>query len=492
MQKTIKTGKPFRRQGSQLSGKKKLKKLVKKTALLFSPVKNHKNIIEEMRLQIEELHNDEPRRRAAGYRRSVGNGLYAGLIPLDAKSLIDAKPPQRGGVLNPLANKNELLKSKYETQLGKESYKLQQLNNMFEDNVKHSWAVDSERKKWVCVKPFTSIEINTNFVHACCSNYFKNDFSMGNAYTGTFEEVWNSDNAKKLRYSVSNGNFEYCNETYCNALRNPSRHPEIMFPRGITNVEVKKWEDYFLKTTPNRIHLSCDSSCNLRCSSCRDNVFVKSDEENEKTASMLENFVRPALRNCTTLSSLGNGEFFVSKPILQFYQTLSKQEFPLLKLDIITNGTLFNPERWGKLSNLKGMVNQITISIDAAEKETYEKLRRGGRWEVLYSNMEFISSLKVSNEINEIVMSFVVQKENFRQMSDYVALAKKWNADKVTFRRLKSLRTYSREAYIENDVFNKINSDYKEAAQILFGIIEKEKDIIISDNCIKPDQSVEE
>jgi wyosine [tRNA(Phe)-imidazoG37] synthetase (radical SAM superfamily) len=92
------------------------------------------------------------------------------------------------------------------------------------------------------------------------------------------------------------------------------------------------------------------------------------------------------------LSSLGNGEFFVSKPLLQFYQTLSKQEFPLLKLDIITNGTLFNLQRWEKLSNLH-------VSIDSANKETYEKIRREVRWEVLCDNMEYISLLRVSCEI---------------------------------------------------------------------------------------------
>jgi wyosine [tRNA(Phe)-imidazoG37] synthetase (radical SAM superfamily) len=190
------------------------------------------------------------------------------------------------------------------------------------------------------------------------------------------------------------------------------------------------------------------------------------------------------------LTSLGNGEFFASKSLLQFYQTLSREEFPQLKLEIMTNGTLLNQERWGKLSNLKGMVNKISVSIDAANKETYEKLRRGGRWEVLCSNMEFVSSLRVSDEIKEFNMSFVVQKENFRQMRDYVTLAKKWNAGCVSFRRLKNL-TYSPDVYIDNDVFNKENPNYKEAVQILSDIIKEENNIVISDNCIKPDQSNE-
>jgi len=396
-----------------------------------------------------------------------------------------------------LLNQNESLKLYYEQQLGKESFKMQKLNNMFEDNVKHSWVADSERKKWVCKQPFTRIDINMGgLVSTCCPNYLKHDYFIGNAYTGTFNEIWNSDIAKRLRYSVLCGNFEYCNETYCNALRNPLKF-KIMIPRDeniseFTNINAKKWEDCSLKTTPTHIHLACDVSCNLHCSSCRNHVMVNTDEENDKTALMLENFVRPALRNCTKLSSLGSGEFFISKPLLQFYQTLSKQEFPLLKLDIMTNGTLFTPRAMGKLFNLKGMVDRIQVSIDAADKETYEKLRRGGKWEVLCSNMEFISRLKVSGEIERLFMSFVVQKENFRQMQEYVTLAKKWNANVVTFRRLNNKRTYSSDDYFHNDVFNKVNPHYNEAVNILSGIYKNEKNIVISDNCIKPDLSCEE
>jgi hypothetical protein len=37
---------------------------------------------------------------------SAKYGLYAGLIPTQTNTLVELKPPQRGGVLNPLANKS--------------------------------------------------------------------------------------------------------------------------------------------------------------------------------------------------------------------------------------------------------------------------------------------------------------------------------------------------------------------------------------------------
>jgi hypothetical protein len=44
---------------------------------------------------------------SSGVRRSVRYGLYAGLIPLYTKFYSGFGPPQRGGVLNPLANKTQ-------------------------------------------------------------------------------------------------------------------------------------------------------------------------------------------------------------------------------------------------------------------------------------------------------------------------------------------------------------------------------------------------
>jgi len=216
-----------------------------------------------------------------------------------------------------------------------------------------------------------------------------------------YEEVWNSDIVKKLRYSVLHGNFEYCNIAYCNMLKNPPAYEKIMLPRNEAQhiSKYEKWQDCHLETTPTQIHLACDTSCNMHCASCRDKVHVNSDAENEKLTHLLENFVRPALGDCTLLSCLGSGEFFASKPISNFYQSLSKNIYPALKLVFLSNGTLFTPERWEKLSNLKGMVEKIAISIDAASKDTYESLRRGGQWEPLCRNLEYISSLRKTNYI---------------------------------------------------------------------------------------------
>ena len=40
------------------------------------------------------------------------------------------------------------------------------------------------------------------------------------------------------------------------------------------------------------------------------------------------------------------------------------------------------------------------MSIDAATKETYDKIRVGGDWDLLMKNIEMLSRLRVEGKIN--------------------------------------------------------------------------------------------
>ena len=65
-------------------------------------------------------------------------------------------------------------------------------------------------KKWICDRPFVGITVNSSGDVVCGCTRAKVGHIYGNIYTNNFEEIWNSDNAKKMRYCVSEGNFEYC------------------------------------------------------------------------------------------------------------------------------------------------------------------------------------------------------------------------------------------------------------------------------------------
>ncbi len=344
---------------------------------------------------------------------------------------------------------------------------LRDLENMFDDNITDTWYNECGHERYVCTQPFDRIEVDVwKSVYTCCPDYLRPELYLGKTFDSTLEEMWNSDEAKKLRYSVSKGRFEYCKRRICPMYRQPEAYPNVMLPREEWKRKDKDWRECTVDKLPSKIRLFCDGSCNLQCPSCRDSKLVNSAEENAKISQMLESFIRPALKDCTWLSALASGEFFASKPTLDFFKTLSKAEYPNLKLDILTNGILFTPNNWDKLQNLKGMVDNVSVSIDAAEKETYEKLRLGGKWDVLCNNMEFISSLKASGEISHLKMNFVVQPDNFLQARDFIALGKKWRATVVEFQRYRNFKGLDADALDSSDVFSPKHPHYEEASRL--------------------------
>ena len=354
-------------------------------------------------------------------------------------------------------------------QLGRNAYVINLLDRLHEDAVESAWDKNNERKRWICEWPFTRAQIDANGdVYTCCPDYLKrgnNSYCIGNIFADSFERIWNSDKAKKLRFSVSQGNFEYCT-VKCPALNNPSLYQSRMLSRRETGYSYDRWQDCSLEKSPIDIMTCIDATCNLYCITCRNHIHINSESQNENINHILENFVHPALRDCTHFTLDGGGEFLASKPYEKFLQKISKTENPFLRLSFFTNGQLFTPKNWKKFSNLRGMEIFIGVSIDAATKDVYEKIRRGGKWETLYENMEYISSLKVSGEIKNITMRFVVQKGNFHQLEDFVALGKKWRADTICFQRLLNYGL-APAIYAEEDVFSPENPLRTEAIQVM-------------------------
>lgn len=350
------------------------------------------------------------------------------------------------------------------------SFRNEQLSSLHDKVVADKWGNDHKYSKWVCEYPFTRMEIlERGEVYSCCSAYVKHNFYHGNAYNDTFERIWNSDNAKKLRYSVAVGDYEYCNSS-CMVLNVPrSNGDDTPFvSHELFQPKYETWKDCTAESTPKEIALTCDPTCNLTCPSCRSCIKAVGKDESQKIYAMLQEFVRPALKNCELMTAIGSGEFFASKALTDFYKTLSKTEFPKLKLNINTNGQLMTAANWEKFSNLDGMVDCIVISIDAAKKDSYEKLRCGGRWEVLCDNLEYISSLKKSGCVNHIHFRFLVQLENYSQIAEFVELAHQYSADQIFFQRLDNWGTYSPSEFVKLDVAHPENPCCQEVKKQLF------------------------
>lgn len=365
-------------------------------------------------------------------------------------------------------------------------FRISRLDQLHEEVVQRKWKNDMTRQNYTCLYPFERIEVCTQGrVYTCCSSYLKPDFLIGNIFYDDIDQIWNSDSAKKLRYSVLKGDFEYCHE-HCRLWHNRKGSPYPLVKRPICD-----YEDYRqceVKKGPTYITLACDQTCNLYCKSCRKSKIVLAPEESKKLEQMLEQKIRPLLRDCKYLSMLGSGEVFASPACSNFLKSITAEEFPNLSILLDTNGQLLTPSRWMEYQNLRGLPISFTVSIDAAEKDTYESIRCGGKWDILYDNMVFLGELKKKLEVQYIQLNFVVQKENYKQMAAFVELGKKWNADAILFTRINNWGTYSRDEYQQLNIFDSANPCRQEAQDILYNIVQTTKGIKILENILPKDQ----
>src|SRR5438309_4342341 len=121
-------------------------------------------------------------------------------------------------------------------------------------------------------------------------------------------------------------------------------------------------------------------------------------------------------------------------------------EYLELYLYLITNGQLTTAERLRQFPDLPEMIDILSVSIDAARAETYERLRAPGKWPVLMKNLELIAEMRRSGSIRRFEVNFVVQEENYREIPEFVELGTRLGVDSIWFQRLTNYGAYAEDA----------------------------------------------
>ena len=86
------------------------------------------------------------------------------------------------------------------------------------------------------------------------------------------------------------------------------------------------------------------------------------------------------------------------------------------------------PKYWERVKHQK--FRSIIISVDAATKETYEKIRVGGKWEELLTSLSLIAEKR--NKFEHIVINMTVMRSNYREIPQFIDLAESYGFN-VTF-----------------------------------------------------------
>jgi|GEM_PF-673221 len=297
------------------------------------------------------------------------------------------------------------------------------------------------------------------------------------------DDVWNSEGAQEIRRSILDGDFSYCSRTLCPMIANDNlpRAGEVVSPRLRAIIDNHKT---IVDDGPRLIALGHDSSCNLACPSCRVDIVMADKAQNERLDRARENVILPLLRNREVgLHLTAWGDPFASRHYRSILEALRDSDFDAVKLSILTNGLGLTKSVWETMPHLRDKIVELRVSVDAATKETYENVRRPGRWDVIRENLRVMGEINstgtfVRNRPDAEVfpgfddaisfsLAFVVQSANFREMPAFVKLAEEVNADSVIFQRYYSFGHEGSRVFSAKDVASAAHPEHSELQAIL-------------------------
>lgn len=334
---------------------------------------------------------------------------------------------------------------------------------------------DDQIRNRVCLEPFGNIEIDSfGNVRLCgCASWMP--IQIGNIFKNTIEELLASKLAINIRNSIRDGSYRYCNKNTCGFIANDwLLHADKLNDQ---DVRVKLFKDETMPKTPVRYFIAGDRTCNLSCPSCRTHVIANHEiviEQNKQIVDILNKQLFSGSTNERIFIHVStSGEVFASPLLLSFLENFSLERYPRAVFRIQTNGLLLK-RRWHRIEFLKDHIENITVTTDSCTKNVYEKLRRGGIFEDLIENLEFLSTLNV-----DFNMRMVVQKDNYNEIENFYHWSKQFGATQVEYTRLTNWGTFTNNEFLELDVLNPKHSLYDKAVEHIHNLRNRYNDILL-------------
>ena len=145
-----------------------------------------------------------------------------------------------------------------------------------------------------------------------------------------------------------------------------------------------------------------------------------------------------------------------------------------IKYSILTNGLMFK-EFHTKVTYVINNLQELGVSIDGATKETYEKLRLGGKWEKILEGLECMAEQKQKHGFR-FILHFVVQKDNYHEMEKIIDLGEQYGADRVWFSRIHDWNTWRN--FEEHNIFDHKHPQHQKYKHQLNKVVELNSSIV--------------
>lgn len=175
---------------------------------------------------------------------------------------------------------------------------------------------------------------------------------------------------------------------------------------------------YWLSSYPPYLEIEVTTKCNLKCIMCERTYWSEPsrDMSFEEFKGILDQF--PKLK---WIGLTGIGESFLNKDFLKMLRYVKSRN---IYVELYDPFFFIDKETAKELIDMG--IDKLFISLDAARKETYEKIRVGSNFDLVTENLKNFFKLKKEMKAHfpEIAFHFIVNKLNMAEIPQYLDLVR--------------------------------------------------------------------
>lgn len=178
---------------------------------------------------------------------------------------------------------------------------------------------------------------------------------------------------------------------------------------------------------PVRLDIENVSRCNFHCTMCQVSDWPGFKRTRDMTFEEYQQLIDTQI-GLTEIKLQGMGEPLLGKCYFDMIEYARKRH---IWVRSITNGSVLHvKENYKKI--IDADVSELHVSIDGATAETYEKIRRGGRFPLTSKNSQLLNAYAQEQGRDRTRMWTVVQQDNFHELEQFPALAAELGFTRLT------------------------------------------------------------
>ncbi len=252
-------------------------------------------------------------------------------------------------------------------------------------------------------------------------------------------------------------------------MKNLAKKGKDLFERLTTLKVVRRPEFPFLGFRRRFIKLRLDitKGCNLRCVMCP-TVAEGDFEKYEMPPDLFDRIAKEVFPRTEHLTIGCGAEPLLSKNFDRYLRSIGAFDIPYTL--IISNGSLLTEEKI--VAMLDAGIDELSISLESANKEIYESVRVGAKYDRLLGNIRRFNELKAERGSDVPLLSFntVLMKSTLPELRSVIELAETMGASAFSMGHLipfAGLENEQESLYYHQEIANEKIEETRKLAESL-------------------------